>query len=363
LPLSGRRRFSRTWILALLAVALAAPAAVAAAGPGSPAAVSPTAPKDQPIPVPRPQPLGAVSGFRLPFASGIEVSISQGWNTTYSHNGKAAYAYDFEMQEGTPVLAAARGVVSYVHSGEYRCGGPALLNRANLVTIDHPDGSATQYAHLSTVDVKVGDVVAQGQFIGRSGKTGYTHCEPHLHFARQAQGAEVTQSVPVYFSGSANRVFRAGDTVMGTEECAAPDASKDVAALLTGTFCGTYYPGQFDGPAYFSRPESGIRIDRTGGGPGGYWLDDAPTGYSARWMGEFTSATWRYTFSVASIGGVRVTLDGIVIVDASSDNVEPVNILVTEHLGAGLHELVVEHYTTSGRDLLNVDWVPNFADG
>jgi murein DD-endopeptidase MepM/ murein hydrolase activator NlpD len=363
LLLSGRRRFPRAWTLALLAVALVAPGTVAAGGPGSPAAVSPRAAKDQPTPLPRQQHPGAISGFRLPFASGIEVPIAQGWNTTFSHNGKAAFAYDFELEEGTPVLAAARGVVSYVHSGEFRCGGAALRNHANLITIDHPDGSATQYAHLSAIDVKVGDVVAQGQFIGLSGKTGFTRCAPHLHFARQAQGAEVTQSVPVYFSGSENREFHAGDIVMAAEQCAAPDPSKDVGVLLAGTFCGTYYGGLFDGPAYFSRPESGIRIDRTGGGPGGYWLDDAPSGYSASWMGEFTSATWRYTFSVAAIGGVRVTLDGILIVDAWTDNVEPVRLLVTQHLEAGLHELVVEHYTTSGRDLLGVDWVPNFADG
>jgi murein DD-endopeptidase MepM/ murein hydrolase activator NlpD len=362
LPLSGRRRFSRAWILALLAVALAAPGSVAAAGPASGPAVAPTAVKEQPIPVPREQHPGATSGFRLPFASGVEVTIAQGWNTTFSHNGKAAYAYDFGLEEGTPVLAAASGVVSTVHSGEFRCGGAALRNHANLITIDHPDGSATQYAHLSAIDVKVGDVVAQGQVIGRSGKTGFTRCAPHLHFARQAQGGEVTQSIPVYFSGSANRVFHAGDTVMAAEECAAPDPSQDAAVLIAGTFCGTYYGGLFDGPAYFSRPESGIRIDRTGGGPGGYWLDNAPSGYSARWTGEFTSATWRYTFSVAASGGVRVTLDGTPIVDAWTDNVEPVRFVVTQNLGAGLHELVVEHYATSGRDLLDLGWVPTFAD-
>jgi murein DD-endopeptidase MepM/ murein hydrolase activator NlpD len=366
LPLSGRRRFTRAWILALLAAALAAPGSVAAAGPASGPAVAPmaapTAVKEQPIPAPRQQHPGAISGFRLPFASGVEVTITQGWNTTFSHNGKAAYAYDFGLEEGTPVLAAASGVVSNVHSGEFRCGGAALLNHANLITIDHPDGSATQYAHLSAIDVKIGDIVAQGQVIGRSGKTGFTRCAPHLHFARQAQGGEATQSIPVYFSGSANRVFHAGDTVMATEECAAPDPNKDAAVLIAGTFCGTYYGGLFDGPAYFSRPESGIRIDRTGGGPGGYWLDNAPSGYSARWTGEFTSATWRYTFSVAAIGGVRVTLDGTHIVDAWTDNVEPVRFVVTQNLGAGLHELVVEHYATSGRDLLDLGWVPTFAD-
>src|SRR4029078_8055321 len=121
-----------------------------------PALVAATQP--QPIPEPRELKPGQMPGFRLPFAAGPEVRIEQGWNTTFSHKGKAAYAYDFGLYMGTDVLAAAAGVVSYVHDGETRCGGPELRKNANYVTITHADGSATQYGHLSKVGVKVGDV-------------------------------------------------------------------------------------------------------------------------------------------------------------------------------------------------------------
>lgn len=356
MPDRARLTLGRSTILALCAMLLAVPAVTLGANPVTPVAA-------QVAVTPRAQEPGETPGFRLPFEAGVEVRIEQSWNTWYSHNGKAAYAYDFGLHEGTAVLAAASGVVSYVHGGEVGCGGAALRNRANLITINHPDGSATQYGHLATVDVKVGDIVAQGQVIGRSGKTGYTGCLPHLHFARQSQGGFVTQSIPVYFAGYANRVFQSGEIITNPLACPAPNARKDAAVLTAGTFCGTYYGGKFDGPAYFSRAESRLRIDRKDKGPGGYWLDDAANGYSARWTGHFTSARWKYTFSIAAVGGVRVTLDGIPIVDAWADNAKPVQFEVTQSLGAGLHELVVEHYTTGGRDLLDVDWMPILADG
>lgn len=355
MPDRARLAFGRSTILALCAMLLTVPAVALGANPAAP-----VAPKDV---TPRVLQPGDATGFRLPFKPGVEVRIEQGWNTWYSHNGRASYAYDFGLHEGEAILAAASGVVSYTHSGEVGCGGPALRNHANLIVIDHPDGSSTQYGHLATVGVEVGDVVSQGQVIGTSGKSGYTGCMPHLHFARQLQGSPVTQSIPVYFAGHEDRVFQSGEIISAPASCPAPDPVADAAALTAGTFCGTYYGGKFDGPAYFSRLESSLRIDRKDKGPGGYWLDDASRGYSARWTGRFTSASWKYTFSIVAIGGVRVTLDGKPIVDSWQDNAKPVRYTVTQSLGAGLHELVVEHYTTGARDLLDVDWNPILADG
>jgi len=151
--------------------------------------------------------------FLLPFDPGIEVHVTQGWNTTYTHHGISAYAYDFGLAEGTTIRAAASGIVSYVHAGETACGGVEELDHANLVTIDHPDGSATLYGHLSAVAVHVGEKVAAGQPIALSGKTGFTGCEAHLHFAREIQGGAVTSSIPIYFAGYPGRKLVAGDLV------------------------------------------------------------------------------------------------------------------------------------------------------
>lgn len=60
-------------------------------------------------------------------------------------------------------------------------------NAGNLVVIDHHDGSRSRYAHLSKVEVFVGQSVAEGQRIGVTGNTGDTGGGPpygyHLHFA------------------------------------------------------------------------------------------------------------------------------------------------------------------------------------
>ncbi|MCW2973726.1 MAG: peptidase [Thermoleophilia bacterium] len=79
---------------------------------------------------------------------------------------------DYAVPAGTSVDAAAGGVVKQVSSDSI--GG-------NWIIVDHGDGLQTYYGHLSAQDVKVGDVVTQGQHIGKVGSTGLA-TGPHLHF-------------------------------------------------------------------------------------------------------------------------------------------------------------------------------------
>lgn len=85
-----------------------------------------------------------------------------------SHNG-----IDVPMKVGEPVLAAFDGKVRY---SKYNTGG-----FGNLVIIRHPNGLETWHAHLSKLNVKVGDYVKTGQVIGYVGATGRAF-GPHLHF-------------------------------------------------------------------------------------------------------------------------------------------------------------------------------------
>ena len=79
---------------------------------------------------------------------------------------------DYAASTGTPVHAAAVGTVT--NAG--RKGGYGLL-----VEIEHPKGYRTRYAHLSKIQVKKGQHVAQKQGIGRVGTTGRS-TGPHLHY-------------------------------------------------------------------------------------------------------------------------------------------------------------------------------------
>ena len=79
---------------------------------------------------------------------------------------------DFRGETGTPVRAGGAGQVLRAEvSGGY----------GNLVELDHGNGVTTRYAHLSAFDVKVGQLVAAGQVIGRVGSTGRS-TGPHLHY-------------------------------------------------------------------------------------------------------------------------------------------------------------------------------------
>ncbi|MFJ9427437.1 M23 family metallopeptidase [Streptomyces sp. NPDC101249] len=92
------------------------------------------------------------------------------WNST--HSGQ-----DFAVATGTDVRAAHGGTV--VKAGGNGAGdGPAY---GNAVVIKHGNGTYSQYAHLSRIDVKPGQVVKTGQHIARSGNTGNSS-GPHLHF-------------------------------------------------------------------------------------------------------------------------------------------------------------------------------------
>ena len=397
----GRRRRPRAWYLpslAILALAALAPVPALAGEPVSDKAIDPSILRPNPVPEPRIQEPGQTPGYRLPFAAGQELRIEQGWNSTFSHNGKNAYAYDIGMPLGTDVLAAAAGLVAFTHDGETACGGKELLKKANYVTIYHADGSATLYAHLSSVEVKVGEIVAAGQVIGKSGNTGYSQCLPHLHFARQYLGKSVSQSVPVYFEGYARQQFHTGDVLtLPAAPCAAPTGDETVQPATeqpatvqpavakqqgpapqpqavkqpgaldrpdVGSFCGIYYGGDLDQPPAFVRRDALLNFDWQSKGPGGYWLDDANVAFGARWTGDFAfNSAGRYTIGVIWSGAIVVSIDGVRVVDRWTDEARPHEVLLTKALGAGIHRVDVEYLTTTGHGMLKLGWGRLLADG
>ena len=85
---------------------------------------------------------------------------------------------DFVVDTGTPIFAAAGGVVSY--SGPHPQYG-------FLVEIDHGNDFTTRYAHCSRLLVKEGEVVQRGSKIAESGSTGRA-TGPHVHFEVRYRG-------------------------------------------------------------------------------------------------------------------------------------------------------------------------------
>jgi murein DD-endopeptidase MepM/ murein hydrolase activator NlpD len=90
--------------------------------------------------------------------------------------------YDLASTAATPVGAANKGTV--VHAGFLGIYG-------NCVILDHGMGLQSIYAHLSSIEVKTGDSVQEGQSLGRSGATGLAGGD-HLHFTMLLDGKAVT---------------------------------------------------------------------------------------------------------------------------------------------------------------------------
>ncbi len=94
------------------------------------------------------------------------------------------HAIDIYAKTGTPIYAAREGVVVQMIStcpnmsaNQKECGG----GYGNYITIKHSNGVYSRYAHLDSVNVKMGQTVAAGQKIGAIGTSGRVGAA-HLHF-------------------------------------------------------------------------------------------------------------------------------------------------------------------------------------
>ena len=119
---------------------------------------------------------GDETGFAQVFIWPVQGRISGrfGNQRIYNDTPKAPHSgMDIAVPTGTPVKAPADGVVTFAAPGLYLTGGTLVL--------DHGHGISSNFLHLSRIDVKVGDVVKQGEVIAAVGATGRA-TGPHLHW-------------------------------------------------------------------------------------------------------------------------------------------------------------------------------------
>ena len=101
------------------------------------------------------------------------------------YNGSGHNGLDFGTKVGTPILAAASGVVLGTGDTDASCNG---VSYGKWVLIKHSNGLTSLYAHLSVIQATAGESVTLRQKIGLSGNTGYS-TGPHLHFTIYASDA------------------------------------------------------------------------------------------------------------------------------------------------------------------------------
>ena len=123
-----------------------------------------------------------VSGYTLTSPFGMRLHPVLGYYRM--HNG-----VDMACPQGTPIYATRAGTVTVA---SYQAGGAG-----NYVSINHGDGFASIYMHMTNYVVSAGQSVSQGQLIGYVGSTGIS-TGPHLHFGISYAGTYVNPLAYIY---------------------------------------------------------------------------------------------------------------------------------------------------------------------
>lgn len=146
------------------------------------------------------------NGWYLPLECGTTATVSQGNFGATSHTGTSAYAFDFAIPLGTPLVAIADGTVTQIFDetgpGDpcYDGGDSSCSGYANYVVLLHADDTKSLYMHLQEVSVGIGDVVGIGQTVGLSGSTGWSTGR-HAHVMRMENCASYyCQSIDLAFN-------------------------------------------------------------------------------------------------------------------------------------------------------------------
>jgi murein DD-endopeptidase MepM/ murein hydrolase activator NlpD len=122
---------------------------------------------------------------RIPSIWPVEGEMTDGFGGRRNPFGGSATEFhpgqDIRAERGTPVVAAANGTV--VFAGTQSGYG-------QMVEVSHGDGLTTRYAHLSKLEVTVGQEIARGTLVGLVGSTGRS-TGPHLHYEVRINGESV----------------------------------------------------------------------------------------------------------------------------------------------------------------------------
>jgi len=132
---------------------------------------------------------------RKPVTGEIDLSSPFGVRMDpFVHEAAMHTGLDFRGDIGEPIHATAAGTVTVAGwTGGY----------GKMVEIDHGNGLATRFGHLSEIDVSVGQRIRVGQVVGKLGSTGRS-TGPHLHYETRINGEPVN---PQKFLDAGDKLF------------------------------------------------------------------------------------------------------------------------------------------------------------
>jgi hypothetical protein len=121
----------------------------------------------------------------------------------------------------------------------------------------------------------------------------------------------------------------------------------------SGQFVAQYFNNRtLSGAPTFTRCDASIGFNWGSGGPGNGVASD---NFSVRWTARPTFAARTYRFTARADDGVRVWLDGTLIIDAWRDQ-SATTYTATRTVSAGEHEVRMEYYERGGAAVAQLSW-------
>ena len=313
-------------------------------------------------------------------------------NYNYGAGGPAGLPVDNFSVRWSGRFTFAAGATSFTARAD---DGVRVFVDGTLVIDGWKDQPATTYTATRTLtagehDVKVeyyergGDAVIQVSWTGTvpppptlSTLTPSSATAGGPAFTLTADGANFVSGATLLWNGaartttfvSATRItaaIPAADVVAaGTASVTVrnPDGQVSSAQTFTitpaggGCATGQFFAEYFANVTLAGTPartacETAINYDYGAGGPAGLPVDN----FSARWTGRFTFAAGTFTFTARADDGVRLFVDGALIIDGWRDQ-PATTYTASRTLAAGEHEVKVEYYERGGDAVIQVSWV------
>jgi hypothetical protein len=177
-----------------------------------------------------------------------------------------------------------------------------------------------------------------------------------LTYSDTAVSPGATYSYTIKAFDAAGNYSAASNAIQVVVPAAPPSTNSTCPTVAVGAFTGCYYPNiTLSGAPTFVRTDSQINFD---------WASNVPDrslprdNFSVLWQGSFTFAAGTYTFTTLTSDGMRLYIDGTLVMD-NWINQSSTQYTYTQALSAGSHVITVDYYEETGWSTAHVTWQQN----
>jgi hypothetical protein len=199
------------------------------------------------------------------------------------------------------------------------------------------------------------NVAVAGYQILRNGSA-LASVSPAVAYSDMAVSPGATYTYTVKAFDAAGNYSAASNAIQVVVPAAPPVSNSSCPTVAAGAFTGCYYPNvTLSGAPAFVRTDAQINFD---------WAGNVPdrslprNNFSVLWQGSFTFAQGAYTFSVLTSDGMRLYVDGNLVMD-NWVNQAATQYTFTQVLSQGSHVITVDYYEETGSSTAHVTWQRN----